>query len=66
MSTMLTCIPPRPESSEWLRIASAVWDVLCEIEGTAALMVWIPEERPGEYSGKFQHRLKDVHVGTLV
>jgi len=63
---MLAAIPPRPPYDEWLKVASATWDVLGEIEGTAALKKWSPEERPGEYSAKFTHRLKDVHGGSLV
>jgi len=63
---MLQTIPPRPAYAEWLKIASAVWDALGEAEGTAALCAWSPEERPGEYSEKYQHRLKDVHAATLV
>lgn len=62
---MLTTIPPRPDYDEWLRIASAVWDALGEDEGTAALLAWSPEEKPGEYAGKFRHRLEDITAGTL-
>ena len=63
---MLAVIPPRPEYSEWLKIASAVWDALGEVEGTAALCAWSPEEKEGEYAAKFAKRLTDVHAATLV
>jgi hypothetical protein len=63
---MLAAIPPRPEYSQWLRIASAVWDATDEATGTALLNSWSPEESPGEYAEKFSHRLTEVHAGTLV
>ncbi len=63
---MLAVIPPRPVYTEWLRIASAVWDATDEATGTALLNAWSPEEKPGEYAEKFKHRLTDVHTGTLV
>jgi hypothetical protein len=66
VAEMLRVIPPRPEYSEWLKIASAVWDALGEVEGTAALCGWSPEEKEGEYAAKFQKRLTDVHAATLV
>jgi hypothetical protein len=49
-----------------LKIASSVWDALGEVEGTAALCGWSPEEQEGEYAAKFQKRLLDVHAATLV
>ena len=63
---MLALIPPRPSYAEWLKIASAVWDALGEVEGTQALCDWSPEEHAGEYAEKFSRRLKDVHAATLV
>ena len=63
---LLAAIPPRPEYMEWLTVCSAVWDALGEIEGTALLQEWSPEESAGEYTNKFKDRLKNVHVGTLV
>jgi hypothetical protein len=63
---MLAVIPSRPSYEEWLKIASAVWDALGEIQGTAALCEWSPEEQDGEYASKYQHRLTDVHAATLV
>lgn len=61
----LACIPPRPEYDTWLRIASAVWDALPMNEGCQVLNAWSPEEKPGEYAAKFQHRLQQVRVGTV-
>lgn len=63
---LLAAIAPRPEYMEWLTICSAVWDALGEIEGTALLQEWSPEESAGEYTNKFKDRLKNVHAGTLV
>ncbi len=63
---LLAAIPPRPEYMEWLTVCSAVWDALGEIEGTALLQGWSPEESAGEYTNKFKDRLKNVHAGTLV
>lgn len=65
VSALLACIPPRPEYGEWLRIASAVWDALGEVSGTAALAAWSPEEKQGEYAEKYRHRLARVKAGTL-
>ncbi len=62
---MLAFIPPRPDYDTWLRIASAVWAVLPLEEGARLLHAWSPEERDGEYVGKFKHRLRQVGVGTL-
>jgi hypothetical protein len=63
---MLAAIPPRPEYSQWLRIASAVWDAVGEATGTALLKAWSPEKSSGEYAAKFKARLTEVHAGTLV
>lgn len=62
---MLSFIPPRPEYDEWLRIASAVWSVMPEIPGSDLLREWSPEEKEGEYTRKYQKRLKEVRIGTL-
>jgi hypothetical protein len=35
-------------------------------EAIEVLNEWSPEERSGEYEEKLKHRLKDVHVGTLI
>lgn len=63
---MLRFIPPRPDYETWMRVSSAVWAALGESAGTAALMRWSPEEKPGEYAAKFKHRLEQVGIGTLV
>ena len=62
---MLAPIPRQPYGP-WLKIASAVWDGHGEAEGTELLKAWAPEENEGEYAAKYQHRLKDVHFGSLV
>lgn len=67
LGAMLACIPPRPDYSDWLRIASAVWAATPdETTGTKLLEAWSPEERPGEYSSKYQNRLNEITVGTLL
>lgn len=63
---LLRFIPSRPEYSEWLRIASAVWDVLPMADGCTVLNEWSPEEKPGEYTAKWRTKLENVHFGTLV
>jgi P4 family phage/plasmid primase-like protien len=63
---MLGFIPKRPDYMRWLRIASAVFSVLPFEQGAAVLNEWSPEEAPGEYHSKWQNRLKDVGIGTLV
>jgi P4 family phage/plasmid primase-like protien len=63
---MLCYIPQRPEYSDWLRIASAVWSVLPMAEGCSVLAAWSPEEKPGEYADKHKHKLDEIGIGTLV
>lgn len=63
---MLSFVPRRPEYSDWLRIASAVWSVLPMEEGCRILAHWSPEEREGEYAEKHRHRLAEIGIGTLV
>ena len=65
MRDLLRCIPPRPPYPDWLKIASAVWSVLPKEEGCEVLREWSPEEQPGEYEAKWQHRLDRITVGTL-
>lgn len=63
---MLGYISYRPDYSDWLRIASAVWNTVGEADGTALLKKYFPEERPGEYEKKFEKRLSTITLGTLV
>mgnify|MGYP003108594955 CR=1 FL=1 len=63
---MLSFVPRRPEYDDWLRIASAVWSVLPMEEGCRVLANWSREEKEGEYSKKWQHKLDDIGIGTLV
>ena len=62
---MLSFIPSRPDYYTWLRIASAVWAVMPAGEGAALLHEWSPEEKDGEYMGKYKHRLTQIGIGTL-
>lgn len=66
VAELLRSIPPRPPYDQWLRIASAVWSVLPEAEGCAALSAWSPEEEEGEYAAKYPDRLAEIGVGTLI
>ena len=63
---MLRFVAQRPAYEDWLRIASAVWSVLPMAEGCQLLAEWSPEEKAGEYPGKWQHKLDQVGIGTLV
>lgn len=63
---MLRYVPQRPEYEDWLRIASAVWSVLPMAEGCQVLMRWSAEEKHGEYADKWNKRLKEIGIGTLV
>lgn len=63
---MLRFVPPRPDYADWLRIASAVWSALPMAEGCQLLAEWSPEEKAGEYTGKWKHRLEQIGIGTLV
>jgi hypothetical protein len=63
---MLSAIPPRPDYETWLRIASAVWSQAGMAEGARLLQEWSAEEKAGEYAAKYNSRLKQVGVGTLI
>jgi len=63
---MLKFIPPRPDYSDWIRIASAVWSVLGLEDGCRLLAEWSPEEKPGEYADKHRHKLSQIGIGTLI
>jgi hypothetical protein len=63
---MLAVIPKRPDYPDWIKIASAVADAVPNDEAIALLNEWSPEERRGEYADKLRHRLRDVHIGTLI
>ena len=63
---MLKHVAPRPAYEDWLRIASAVWSVLPMAEGCQVLAQWSPEEKPGEYTEKWKHKLDHIGIGTLV
>lgn len=63
---LLSFIPTRPNYTQWIRIISAVGEVLPDTEAIEVLSHWSPEERPGEYAAKLQHRLKYIRFGTLV
>ena len=63
---MLQFISPRPAYEDWLRIASAVWSALPMAEGCQLLAAWSPEEKPGEYTEKWKHKLDQIGIATLV
>lgn len=63
---MLSYINYRPDYPDWLRIASAVWNTIGEVEGSALLRKYFPEERQGEYEQKYGKRLTTITLGTLV
>jgi len=63
---MLAVIPKRPDYPDWTPIISAVGDALPDDDAIEVLQEWSPEEKSGEYEEKLRHRLKDVHVGTLI
>jgi VirE N-terminal domain. len=63
---MLAVIPKRPDYPGWLTILSAAGDALSADDAIEVLNEWSPEEHSGEYEQKLRHRLKDVHVGTLI
>ena len=63
---MLAFIPSRPDYDTWIRIASAVWSVLPMEEGCRVLAAWSPEEKTGEYEKKWEKRLEEIGIGTLV
>jgi AAA domain/Primase C terminal 2 (PriCT-2) len=63
---MLAVIPKRPDYPDWITIVSAVGDALSDDDAIEVLNEWSPEEHSGEYEAKLRHRLKDVHVGTLI
>jgi hypothetical protein len=63
---LLRYVPSRPDYDTWLHIISAVGSALPEAEGIAVLQQWSPEQEPGEYAAKWNHRLQNVTVGTLI
>jgi hypothetical protein len=63
---MLAVIPKRPNYADWIRIVAAVGDALPDEDAIELLKEWSPEEQEGEYADKLQHRLENVHIGTLI
>jgi hypothetical protein len=63
---MLAVIPNKLPQIKWLRICTAVWDALGEVEGTAALQEWCPEYWAGAYAAEYPPRLTDIKAATLV
>ena len=63
---MLAVLPKRPDYPDWITIVSAVGDALSDDDAIELLNEWSPEEHSGEYEQKLRHRLKDVHVGTVI
>ena len=63
---MLSVIPKRPDYPDWIKIVAAVGDALNDDDAIEVLNEWSAEEQPGEYADKLQHRLNEVHIGTLI
>jgi hypothetical protein len=63
---MLAVVPKRPNYPDWIKIVAAVGDALNDADAIEVLNEWSPEESPGEYADKLDHRLCEVHVGTLI
>lgn len=63
---ILSFLPTRPDYDTWLRIASAVWNILPKNIADELLNRHMPEENPGEYQKKFAHRLSHIGIGSLV
>jgi VirE-like protein/AAA domain-containing protein len=63
---MLQFVPKRPDYPDWLKIVAAVGDALDDTDAIEVLNEWSPEECAGEYAEKLRHRLRDVHIGTLI
>lgn len=56
----------RPNYDEWLRLISSVWSAYDFDETLPILQELMPEEKPGEYKTKFESRLKDYHMGSII
>lgn len=63
---LLQYVPSRPAYPEWIRIISAVANVLSVNDAISVLNEWSPEEREGEYAAKIAKKLEAVSYGTLV
>jgi len=63
---MLAVVPKRPDYPDWIKIVAAVGDALPDSDAIEVLREWSEEETPGEYADKLNHRLKDVHIGSLI
>jgi hypothetical protein len=63
---MLSLFTERPDYLDWIKITAAVGDALPDDRAIEVLKEWRPEEEPGQYAEKLKHRLRDVHIGTLI
>jgi hypothetical protein len=63
---ILLKIPPRQKYDPWLRVLSAVFNVIDLDAGVELLNGWDPEDVPGLYAEKHRVRLKNIGFGTLV
>jgi len=63
---MLKFVPTNPGYEDWYRVPSMVGDALNDDDAIELLKEWSAEKKPGEYAEKLRHRLKDVHVGSLI
>jgi hypothetical protein len=65
MLQAIASVYPRPDYDTWLKIASGVWSTYLFDESFHVLNSIWPEEKSGEYSRKYQKRLKTVTMGTV-
>lgn len=56
----------RPDYTTWLKICSGVWSEFGFDESFPILNSLMPEEHTGEYLRKYNKRLKNVTLGTVV
>lgn len=56
----------RLDYDDWLRIISSVWSSFTYEESYPILNRVMPEESSGEYQNKYNNRLKDYSMGTVI
>lgn len=69
IATLLNHIPTRPDYDEWIRIISAVYSYIDKRDINQAIELlcsWSPEENEDEYRRKYNPRLKEIGIGSLM